>query len=595
MFASTHTNAPIFSTKDAFEKSPMRYKVRVLKENLHLIEVTINVFNSNGAASIDFKLPAWRPGRYSIQNYAALVQEFQAFSNVKDLHFQKHDKQTWRVDCEGEKMISVKYQFYAAGPVDAGNCYIGRDKLFLTGSNIFLYTDEFRFSPATLTLQLPPTWKIATQLTKTDDSHVFYAPTYDDLVDEPILSSPTLVNYPVTVQGKTVNIFFDNPIAECDEKFSPQQIQSDLEKIVASQFALMQDEPFAEYGFIYQILPTRFYHGVEHKNSCSIVLGPKHEMNMRYDEFLSITSHEFFHVWNVKRILPDVFVPYDYSKEAYTPSLYICEGFTSYYGDLMLCRSGLWSTSTYFSEISQAINTVQNTYGRKVQSLASSSFDAWLTGYRAGRVTNSINFYTKGQLVALLLDLEIRVRTDNQASLDDIMRALNENFAKQGKGFSHEEFMQLVDRIGNASFQTFFEHYVFGIEELPYENALNRVGLTLDAQSIANLGVRTEKHQHFQKIQTVIPESAAAIAGLDQGDILLAVNNLSLLDASLKDILKKFNAGETVTIFYVRNGKTEHARLTLQSQNRFKIQRVPQPTAEQIALYESWLKQTWTI
>ncbi|ACF14431.1 peptidase M61 domain protein [Chloroherpeton thalassium ATCC 35110] len=591
MSASIQTPSSI-STKHAFEKSPTRYRVRIVRENLHLIEVTVSL-PTQQRAQIDFKLPAWRPGRYSIQNYAAHVQEFSAFCNNKNLRFNKLDKQTWRVYTEGEASISVKYRFYAAGPVDAGNCYIGHDKLFFTGSNLLVYTDDFRFLPATLTLQLPPTWKTATQLVKTDDPYVFYAETYDELIDAPILSSPTLANYPITAQGKTVNIFFDKPIAPSDKKFTLSQIQADLEKIVVSQFELMQDAPFGEYGFIYQILPERFYHGVEHKNSCSIVLGPEREMNELYDEFLSITSHEFFHVWNVKRILPDEFVPYDYTKEVYTPSLYICEGFTSYYGDLMLCRSGLWSPDTYFAELSKAINSVQSTYGRKVQSLANSSFDAWLTGYKAGRSTNSINFYTKGQLVALLLDLEIRVRTQNTASLDDVMRALNENFAKQNKGFSHDEFVALVEKIGNASFQTFFEKYVFGAEELPYEQSLNQVGLALHATAQPYMGVRTQVRGNLEEIQAVIPESPAALAGLDQGDILLAINNLSLVGASLKDILMKVNAGEMVTVLYVRGGKIEQATVTLQSQNTFKVVRLAQPKDTQTRLYESWLKQTW--
>ncbi|NTW49406.1 MAG: M61 family metallopeptidase [Chlorobiales bacterium] len=570
------------------------YQLKALSPNLHLFQVTLTVENQGSLDTIDFRLPAWRPGRYMIQNYASNVQEFRAFSGDTALDFQKLDKQTWQVHTKRKKEISVQYKYYAAGPIDAGNSYIGREELYFNGSNLFVYTNETRFSPVTLQIDYPDNWKIASQLQRVPDKKIFLAETYDDLIDSPTLISPTLVNYPVKVRGAQINIYFSHDKGIGIKRFNKQKIQADVTKIVEAQFQLMEDVPFKEYAFLYHMLPIRFFHGVEHKNSSSFALGPYDRMDERYDDFLGITSHEFYHVWNVKRILPDVFVRYDYSKEVHTPLLYVSEGFTSYYGDLVLARTGLWPASKYFSNLSETIATLQNAYGRKVQPVTLSSFDAWLSGYGAGRLASSISFYTKGELIGLLLDLEIRHRTENKASLDEVMHLLNTEFAQQGKGFSATDFEGLVDKVGRSSFADFFKRYVHGTEELPYQ-ILRYAGLELRKTLSENpyLGAVTDTNNGFPVIKSVVPESPAHQSGLDQGDMLIAINGHALLNRSLQEILCMYQPGDTITVSAFRDETLTEFSLTLGEQHKYEIKRVKTPTMAQKEFYESWLSRKW--
>ncbi|NTV46220.1 MAG: M61 family metallopeptidase [Chlorobiales bacterium] len=571
-----------------------RYRLQALSPNLHLFLVTVTVENQDSLDTIDFRLPAWRPGRYMIQNYASNVQEFRAFSDNTPLSFQKLDKQTWQVQTKRKKEITVQYKYYAAGPIDAGNSYVGREEMYFNGSNLFVYTNDTRFSPVSLQIDYPKGWKVATQL-QSSDKKTFFAETYDDLIDSPTVISPTLVNYPVKVRGVQINICFSHDKGIGTKLFNKQKIQSDVAKIVEAQFSLMDDVPFKEYAFIYHMLPIRFFHGVEHKNSCSFALGPYDLMDERYDDFLGITSHEFYHVWNVKRILPDVFVPYDYTKEVHTPMLYVSEGFTSYYGDLVLARTGLWPVSKYFSNLSETIATLQNAFGRKIQPVTLSSFDAWLSGYGAGRSSSSISFYTKGELIGLLLDLEIRHRTASKASLDDVMRLLNTEFAQQGKGFSYRDFETLVDKVGGSSFSEFFKRYVDGTDELPYQTMLHYAGLELrkTVSDSPYIGAVTETNNGFPVIKSIVPESPAQLCGLDQGDIVVAINGHSLLNRALQDEVFPYKPGETLRVSVFRDETLTEFKLKLGEQHKYEIKQVKSPTKAQKEFYESWLSQKW--
>jgi predicted metalloprotease with PDZ domain len=573
------------------------YKIESLAPNLHFFQVSITVQNVERKPEIDFILPAWRPGRYQIQNYAANVQEFSARAGAKPLFSTKVDKQTWRVKTDNQSEVSVTYKYYAGAQLDAGNSYVGRDEMYFNGSNLFMYTPETRFKPVSLYIDYPENWKVATQLQPTTDPRLFTAENYDDLIDAPTIVSPTLTRFSTKVSGATIHICFHNPNALGGVRFNEKQLSTDIAKIVQEQFELMQDVPFKEYWFLYHIMPYPFSHGVEHKNSTSIVLGPIDAVNTPefYDRFLSITSHEFYHVWNIKRIKPKEFMPYDYTKESYTPMLYVSEGFTSYYGDLTLVRSKLWSAARYLSEIAANITSLQSQYGRKVQPLALSSFDAWLSGYGTGRAHSTVNFYSKGELVGMLLDLEIRKRTDNKASLDDVMRLLNTEFAQKQRGFSAKEFEELVERVGNSSFAEFFEKYVYGTEELPFEEALSVAGLDVRkfpaAQPYFGASMKTE--DKFQVVDAVVPESPAAVAGFDKGDMIVAINGESLMGKTLQAALAKVKPDSVVKIAFFRDGKLMEKSVKLSASFIYDVSKKSNANARQKAVAESWLKVKW--
>lgn len=571
------------------------YRIESLEPNLHMYLITVSVSNPDAQPTIDFILPAWRPGRYQIQNYAANVQEFKAKSGDTSLAFEKIDKQTWRVFTQGKSKVSVQYKYYAGGQLDAGNSYVGRDEIYFNGSNLFVYTEATRFKPVRLYIDYPKGWKVATQLERTDNPHIFTAETYDDLIDAPTLISPTMVTYEIKVKRATIYICFKDKAGLGGYIFNEATIKRDIAAVVEAQFNLMQDVPFKTYHFIYHILPIPFAHGVEHKNSTSIVLGPADKMNENYGRFISITSHEFFHVWNIKRIKPKEFMPYDYTKEGYTPMLYVSEGFTSYYGDLTLVRSKVWTAQNYLNDVADGITNLQNTYGRKVQSLALSSFDAWLSGYGAGRANSTISFYSKGELVGMILDLELRHRTKNKHSLDDVMRCLNEEFAKKNRGFSAKDFQEVVERFAGSSMQSFFDDYINGTEELPFETALGYAGLDLQKMLSPQpyTGITTGVENEFPVVKSVVPESPGALIGLDNGDMLIALNDSFLMKQSLSAVLARFKAGDSVKVTIQRDGKLHEKTMRLEGNYLYTISKKKNPTRLQREICESWLACKW--
>lgn len=573
------------------------YRIESLAPNLHLYHISITVQNPEQKPELDFILPAWRPGRYQIQNYAANVQEFSAHAGKTPLFSTKIDKQTWRVRTDQHSEITVSYKYYAGAQLDAGNSYVGREEMYFNGSNLFMYTPETRFKPVSLYIDYPQGWRVATQLQRTDDPRLFTADTYDDLIDAPTIASPTLVQFSTKVKGATLHICFHNAEALGGNRFNQDQITKDLAKIVETQFEMMKDVPLKEYWFLYHIMPYPFGHGVEHKYSTSIVLGPLDAVNTPefYDRFLSISSHEFYHIWNIKRIIPKEFLPYDYTREVYTPMLYVSEGFTSYYGDLTLARAKLWPAKRYLSDLAANITSLQSQYGRKVQPLALSSFDAWLSGYGAGRANSTVNFYSKGELVGLILDMEIRKRTSNKASLEDVMRLLNTEFAQKQRGFSAKDFEALVEQVGQSSFADFFDKYVYGTDELPFEQALAVAGFDVRkfpaSQPYFGASVKTEKD--FQVIESVVPESPAAVAGFDKGDMLVAINGESLMGKTLTTALAKLKADTTIKIAFFRDGKLMEKSVRLSETYTYDITKKPNPTALQKAVAESWLGVPW--
>ncbi len=570
------------------------YAISFSEPNRHMAYVCQRVKNTAQAKTLAFQLPAWRPGRYTIQNYAAQVSGFEAFSDQESLSFQKTDKQTWVVDSSNAEWVNIVYRFFAPGPLDAGNCYVGYDEIFLTMSNMLMHEENVRFHPTLLHLEQPHDWQIATDLEQLDSENGFAAASYDDLIDSPIIMSPSVAHFDFEASNTRFHIYIQSKNTFQETSLSEAQIKTDLARIVDTQFKLMDDNPLErDYAFLYHFLPNRFYHGVEHKHACSIVLGPAKTLKEKYNDFLSISSHEFFHIWCVKRMLPDVFAPYNYSQEAYTTLLYIFEGFTSYYGDLSLWRSGLWSEKTYMEYLSKDITYVQNNYGRTVQTLADSSYNAWLTGYRRGADLNSINFYVKGLLVGLCLDFELRHRTQNRVSLDHVMRELNERYAKRNLGFNETQFESLVDELAGSSFKAFFDHYVRSTKEIPYNDILSYAGLKLEKTANTNLpsigAVMSAEEGPFPTLKFAIPDSAAFRAGLDQNDQLVAINDASLMNAKLNDVLSRHNAGETIQVSYIRQNALKKTELILEENYAYRVVKCPDQTDEQSLFFSEWL------
>jgi predicted metalloprotease with PDZ domain len=378
----------------------VRYSLSWVRPNEHLFDIAIT-FTAPADDPIAH-LPAWRPGRYLIQNYAANVREWSP-------NMTKIAKSSWRVAARAGEEITISYRFFA-GVLDAGSSFLDEDEAYFNGSNLFMWIDGVRSEPAALTIAAPAEWTIETQLPR--DGNAFAARDYDHLIDSPAICAAKMTRYSFVESGARIHLIFRN-----DEGIDTEQFVEPVRTVVAAQAAMLGGLPLEEYRFLYHVGDK--WHGVEHEDSTSIIVRRSALVGAKpgddgYDHFLSITAHEFFHLWNVKRILPAVFAPYDYSTETPTRLLWAMEGLTSYFGDLSLVRAGVWTEETYIEHLRREIETLENAPGREFLSLVQSSFDGWLQepAQMHDKTNAWISFYNKGELVAALLDLYIRANSE---------------------------------------------------------------------------------------------------------------------------------------------------------------------------------------
>lgn len=495
---------------------PIEYTLRPLDAARHLIEVSVRADSNRDW--LDLRMPAWRPGRYVFQNFARLVQEFDAGGRP----WERVDKDTWRI--HGSGALEARYRCYANVLDGGGSLYDGRE-LYVNGISSFMAVDGRLDEPCTLRIDCPADWSLAAPLHVRD--RVLVAKSFHELVDSPLIASPTIDTSGFDVLGLHCHVHIQG-----SGNYDMERIKHDLEKIVEQQLALFGrgSLPFSDYHFLYHLMPYRFSHGVEHAGCASMVIGPSDEFDTTalYDRFLSLSSHELFHVWNVKRFRPDALVPYDYWRARCTPLLYVAEGFTSYYGDLTLARTEQWSRSRYFQALADEVSKVRNAAGSHIRTLEDASWDVWNSGYGAAPPTSTVSFYSKGELVGLLLDIEIRRRTENRRSLDDVMRRLDVTFGDGRHGYTRDDFQGIAEEVvgKSGSLDGFFTRCARTTDELPIEETLEWCGLELirtaeHDKPEARLGMAIEEQGMHNVIKTVHPDGPAAEAGVEPGDVLL--------------------------------------------------------------------------
>lgn len=473
------------------------------------------------------KLPVWRPGRYLVQNYAANVREFTATNAIDTpLRTWKDELSTWRMEAAAGQEIRVRYRFYA-GRLDAGSSYLDETEAYFNGSNLFMMVDGLRREECRLTVAAPASWLVETQLERGEDgAGAFVARDYDHLIDSPVIAAEKLTRHSFVAAGARIHLVFAR-----DHGIDTEQYVEPVRAIIAEQAKMFGGLPLAEYRFLTHIGDK--WHGVEHEDSCSMVAERGAMLAARpgtegYDHFLSIASHEFFHVWNIKRMLPSRFLPYDYFTPTPTKLLWFFEGGTSYYGALTLVRSGVWTEEKYLDHLATQIATLENSPGHHFLSVAQASFDGWLhdAAHMHDRTNAWYSFYNKGELVAMLLDLTIRERTAGEKSLDDVMRLLWNRFRKNGAGIGEDGLENAVAELCDVG--DFFTRSVDGTDDLPYAELLGTVGVELIVTALhagrPALGCGTRDGGGTLILDAIVDGGAAARAGFLNGDELIAVD-----------------------------------------------------------------------
>jgi predicted metalloprotease with PDZ domain len=601
----------------ASEPSPLglEYHLRLLRPSTHLIQVEIHVENVR-QPSLDFVMPAWAPGRYAIYNFAKNVQQFDVVgAQGQPLSWTNTDKQTWRVDAQNAGGALTAHYFVFANDLTGSFAQFDPFHANINGGAVYMYVAGHKRDPITLRVETPTAWgqgtKIFSGFSLSTSQRTFHAPNYDRLIDTPMEISTHDEATEFNDHGKVFRVVV-HAYGEGTESASQwtKELADGLRKIVHSEMSMMPAPDFQAYTFLFHVTPFITQgDGMEHLDSTEIILRDE-TGSEALSQALEVAAHEFFHLWNVKRLRPAGLGPFDYTHEVYTRSLWFAEGVTQYYSYVHLLRSGVWSREDFLDRLGDEIRDYQREPGRAMMSAESSSFHAWFYDrapqmQQTNFVNSTISYYNKGAILGMLMDLEIRARTEGRKSLDDVMRAMFNRFYDApaatyylpGRGYTEDDILNALDSIAGSDFTDFFRRCVQGTAPLPYDQALAAVGFRLDVSTDPgtppSLGALTQPADTGVRILAVRPGGAADRAGLSRGDVLISVDNLSLATQPLRERLRMYPPGASVPFMVERYGERERILVKLDppTPDRYTITELPNATPQQIQLRNEWLRQ----
>lgn len=566
--------------------------------------------------TLELLLPTWRPGRYVILDFAGTVRQVRALDDDgRALPIAKSDKTTWRVQTLGRPTVHVDYDIYANSLADRTR-HVDDSHAFLSGSSVFLLEPTRRHQPAIVRILAPPDWAVATGLEPlADDPRTLLAPSYDVLVDSPIeIGQHQRIDFDVAGLPHHIVLW-----GHAD--WHTFNLADDFAQIIQTQRDIFGHLPYRRFVFIVHIAQG-LRGGTEHLNSTVLQTSPDafHSRDA-YRRFLRLVAHETFHSWNVKQLRPAGLHPYDYTRENYTDLLWVAEGTTSYYDDLTLVRAGLLDPDDYLEQLSDAIHAYRTRPGRRLQSLAQASFDAWIKFNRPtpDSVNATVSFYDVGALVSLMLDMELRQHSANAVSLDHVLAEMYRRFPLAGPGYTQTDLLDTLAELSGRDFLPFFQRYVMGTEELDLESALHAAGLELvlepepdddeahrsdpgptlpgDLASRAYLGLDLDDDPTAQlpRIRSVRADGPAYAAGAQAGDLLVALDGQHVSADDFPHRLKQIAPGQRVELVVLRRGQLHTIAFDADAQPdaRWTIRTRQAASVDQIRLYESWLGQPW--
>jgi predicted metalloprotease with PDZ domain len=582
----------------------LEYHLILTHPNLHLVTVEITAGKVSGDC-LEFVMPAWSPGRYAIYDFAKNVQEFEAGgAHAQPLAWTKLDKQTWRVDLRpAGGIVKARYRVFA-NDLNGSFSQFDATHANLNGPSIFMYVAGHKPDPLTLTVDAPKDWQLISGFSDSTSERTFHAPNYDRLVDTPIEACAETRLAQFQEQGKTIRVAVHSYY---DEDTDTPKLLEGLQKIVHAEMALMPTPDFDRYTFIFHFAPdVSASDGMEHLNSSQIIV--RGSLSSSLDEALESAAHEFFHLWNVKRLRPTELGPFDYTREVYTPSLWFAEGVTTYVGYLSLLRSGLWTREQFLGRLGDEVRNLEEEPGRTLMSAGNSSFHAWFYDrspqmQETNFANSTISYYNKGALLGMLLDLEIQSRTQGAKSLLDVLSSLYHRFYEApqatyygpGRGYTEQAILEAVNEVAGSDFTAFFESCVRGTAPLPYARVLGAAGLALRISvpegSTPSIGITPLAEDRGVRVLAVRPGGAADRAGLGRDDLLIAVGDQPLATGDLNKRLRAYLPGASVAFTVERHGRQEIIKLTLDPPvpSFYSIQELSGATPQQTAIREQWL------
>lgn len=573
---------------------PLLYRLEPYDPAGHRYRITLTV-DAPSADGQRLSLPAWIPGSYLIRDFSRQIESVSARSESKRVNVDKIDNHTWQAaPCDGP--LRIEYVVYA-WDLSVRGAHLDDSHGFFNGTSVFLRVHGQDHLPCLVDLTPPrglDGWKVYTSLPEARGHQgaarrhgfgLYLAPDYDALIDHPVeMGTPQVASF--TAHGAEHELVFTGEAAKLDLA----RITADVKKICETQIAFFEPRtkraPFLDSSdrYVFMTMVTGDgYGGLEHRASTALMTARKDLPVMGqqgqgegYRGFLGLVSHEYFHTWNVKRIKPQAFTPYHLEQPDLTRLLWVFEGFTSYYDDLLLLRSGVITQSDYLRLLAKTITSVHRTPGRAKQSVAESSFDAWTRYYKQDENSPNalVSYYTKGALVALGLDLMIRRDSAGAHSLDDVMRLLWERYGRdfyQGKpqGLPEDGLPALILEATGVDTRRFIARHAYGTADVPLAELLATQGITVNWKTAANIpsmDVRTRKQGDALMLSTVLEGGAAHHGGLSAGDVLVAVDGLRVdAPAGLDILLAQYQAGDRVTVHVFRRDELRAYRVKLRA------------------------------
>lgn len=549
---------------------------------------------------IDLKMPVWTPGSYLIREFAKNVEGFEALGSAGSaLKVEKLNKNTWRVNTQKNDHIKVSYRVYSF-EISVRTSFVDASHAFLSPTGLFLYPEGKIKMPSTITIKPYKTWtKISTGLEKASGNvNTFHAPDFDILYDSPIeVGNQDIFEFEASGVKHEVAMYGGG-------NYNKDILKRDMAKIVEEETAVFGVNPNKRYVFIVHNFNSGGG-GLEHLNST--VLGANrngYNTEQGLLRFLSLVSHEYFHLWNVKRLRPIALGPFNYDKENYTRNLWIAEGFTAYYQDIFTKRAGLISPEKYLTALSTSISSVENQPGNRIQPVSEASFDAWIKLYRPNEnsANSTVSYYSKGALVALAMDLEIINSTRGIKGLDEVMKAMyDEYYAKQNRGYTDAEFKAMLEKIAGHSFDDIYADYINGLKTIDYEKYLGYAGLSLldesEGTNIPYLGLTSTLKDGKIIITNVSRSSAAWTGGLNVNDEILAIddyriNNVPDPRLEIDKFISGKRVGDKINVLVNRDGLLKNIDITLVRNPgyKYRIVSADNPTPAQLAVRKRWLK-----
>jgi predicted metalloprotease with PDZ domain len=567
----------------SFASPLLIYQVAMPQPQTHFFEVTLQIQNWQ-QSQLHLEMPVWTPGSYMVREYSRHLQDFKAIdAQGNSLNSRKTAKNHWCVEGSGD--LTISYRVFANDLTVRTNHLDASHGYFNPAALLFLVPDRTH-EPIQIEIVPPANWQVTTPLP--GNNNIFMAQNFDELVDSPFEIGQHRV-YDFEVLGKPHQL----AIWGAGNIDVPKWL-ADITKIITVTAEIFGGLPYDQYLFLLH-LSANGYGGLEHKNCCSL-LYPRWQLQKteQYEQFMQLVAHEFFHLWNVKRIFPQGLEKFDYNQENYTPSLWFSEGVTSYYDILMPRRAEIYGRSTLLSQMSKEISRFLTTPGRLVQPVTESSFDAWIKLYRpdANSSNSQMSYYLKGAMVALLLDLKIRALSNSEKSFDDVLIKLWQDYGQVGKGFTDRELESLIQNIVGVDLQDFYRDYLYSSIELPFDEYFQPFGLKIMAvdSAIPYWGVVVKTEQGREMIKTVATGSPAAIAGIDPGDELVAINGYRVTADQLADRLASYKVFDRikVTVFHQDQLVNYDLELAVSQPTKYELSMLPDLSPSQLYNLQCW-------